>query len=328
MLAELPAGLTPGRVVRHDGQAITVALPDGEAMLMLQRRMDPEPAVGDWIGVEGREPVTILPRTSLLRRRAAVSDTEQVMAANIELLLLVCGLDRPVKAGRIQRGATLAWDAGAVPAIVLTKASRVPDADAIAAVVAAEHPRLDLVVTSVKEGRGVDDLLALVRGRTVALLGESGAGKSSIVNALMGSEEAETGAVRAGDAKGRHTTTNRRLHPLPGGGTLIDTPGIRAVGLWVEPEAVTATFADIDDLADGCRFVDCGHDGEPGCLVAEAVANGELAADRVTAWRALGKEADAAALRAAPAKLRQQEKKFGRVTKDAQRRKGKGPDNR
>ena len=109
LLADMPPGLTPGRVVRHDGQAITVALPDGERMLMLQRRVDPEPAVGDWVAVDRDEPIGVLPRTSLLRRRAAVSDTEQVMAANIDLLLLVCGLDRPVKAGRIQRGATLAW---------------------------------------------------------------------------------------------------------------------------------------------------------------------------------------------------------------------------
>jgi ribosome biogenesis GTPase len=325
----MPPATTPGRVVRHDGQAITVALPDGEAMLMLQRRLDPEPAVGDWVAVEGNEPISVLPRTSLLRRRAAVSDTEQVMAANIDLLLLVCGLDRPVKAGRIQRGATLAWDAGATPAIVLTKASRVPDADEIAAVVAAEHPNLDLIVTSVKEGRGVPELRELVRGHTVALLGESGAGKSSIMNALLGNEDEATGAVRESDAKGRHTTTTRRLRPLPGGGTLIDTPGIRAVGLWVEDaEAVTATFGDIDELAEECRFVDCGHNGEPGCRVAEAVASGELSAERVAAWRALEREAESAALRAAPQKLRQRDKQQSRVPKEAQRRKGKGPTNR
>src|SRR4051812_10148992 len=176
-------------------------------MLMLQRRLDPEPAVGDWVAVQGDEPVAVLPRSSLLRRRAAVSDSEQVMAANVDLLLLVCGLDRPVKSGRIQRGATLAWDAGAVPAIVLTKAARVDNADEIAAVVAAEHPGLDLVVTSVKEGRGVDEIRALVGDRTVALLGESGAGKSSIMNALVGSDAEATGSVRATDAKGRHTTT-------------------------------------------------------------------------------------------------------------------------
>jgi ribosome biogenesis GTPase len=278
-------------VVRHDGVALTVAGADGIESLMLGTRLDPEPTVGDWVAVVDGMPVAVLPRTSLLRRRAAVSDTEQALAANVDAVLLVCGLDRPVKAGRIQRGATLASDAGAEPVIVLTKAAKVDDPQRIADRVTKKNPGVALLVTSVKEGRGVEELRALARGRSVVLLGESGAGKSSIVNALLGEDAAAVGRVRAGDAKGRHTTTNRSLHLLPGGGTLIDSPGIRSIGLWGGSEAVTDTFADIAELADGCRFVDCGHDTEPGCAVKAAVEDRSLSGERLAKWRELDAEA-------------------------------------
>jgi ribosome biogenesis GTPase / thiamine phosphate phosphatase len=134
-----------------------------------------------------------------------------------------------------------------------------------------------------------------VADRTVVVVGESGVGKSTLVNALVGDEVAAVGDVRAGDRKGRHTTTARQLHVLPGGGRLIDTPGVRAIGLWIDPEAVAETFSDIDDLAAGCRFSDCGHDTEPGCAVTAAVTAGDLDAARVTSWRQLRAEADAAA---------------------------------
>ena len=168
-----------------------------------------------------------------------------------------------------------------MPVVVLAKADLAPDATGQAAAVAGAHPGLDVVVTSAATGHGLDELRAVAAGRTVVLVGESGAGKSSLANALLGAEVMATGDVRAGDAKGRHTTTTREAHPLPGGGVLVDTPGLRAVGLWADREAVAATFADIDDLAAGCRFGDCGHDREPGCAVTAAVAAGELAAERV-----------------------------------------------
>lgn len=281
----------PARVVRHDGVGLTVATPDGVEVAMLSTRLDPEPTVGDWVALVDGMPVAVLPRTSLLRRRAAVSDTEQALAANVDVVLLVCGLDRPVKAGRIHRGAALASDAGAEPVIVLTKAAKVDDPQRIADRVTKKNPGVPLLITSVKEGQGVDELRALARGRSVVLLGESGAGKSSIVNALLGEDAAAVGHVRKGDAKGRHTTTNRSLHLLPGGGTLVDSPGIRSIGLWGGSDAVTDTFADIAELADGCRFVDCGHDTEPGCAVKAAVEDGTLSAERLARWRELDAEA-------------------------------------
>jgi ribosome biogenesis GTPase len=265
--------------------------------------------------------VAVLDRTSLLTRVDAEGEASQQLAANVDLVLLVCGLDRPVKPGRIQRAATLAWDAGATPVVVLTKAALSPDAAEIAAAVEEESPGLDVLVTSAKEGIGLEPVRALARGRTVTMLGESGAGKSSLLNALSGEERAATQAVRRGDAKGRHTTTTRELYPLPSGGVLIDSPGIRAVGLWVDPEAVEATFGDVDELAAGCRFTDCCHDTEPDCAVRGAVDDGTLAPDRLDAWRALRREAQAAARRADPAEQRRFGKQFARITKDAQKRK-------
>ncbi|HET6953110.1 MAG TPA: ribosome small subunit-dependent GTPase A, partial [Acidimicrobiales bacterium] len=218
---------------------------------------------------------------------------------------------------------TLAWDAGAVPAVVLAKADLVAGVDERVAATAAAHPGVDVLATSVATAEGVADLRALIGDRSVVLVGESGAGKSSLTNVLAGEEVMATGDVRSGDAKGRHTTTSRQAHPLPGGGVLIDTPGLREVGLWADLDAVAATFSDIEDLAAGCRFGDCAHDGEPGCAVTGAVADGTLAAARLDQWRALEREAAAAALRASPHLLRARGRRFSRVAKDAQRRKGR-----
>ncbi len=325
-LADVGPDARPGRVLQHHGAGLVLALPDGVETIMFTHRLVPEPTVGDWVAVEGGEAVVVLPRRSLLRRRAAIGEGEQALAANVDTVLLVCGLDRPVKDGRIQRGTTIARDAGAEPVVVLTKASRpaveVDPAEA-ADEVRAAHPGIRVLLTSVKEGQGLDELRTVIGDRTVTLLGESGAGKSSIVNALLGGEVAATGDVRAGDAKGRHTTTNRELHLLPGGGVLIDTPGIRAVGLVVETQAVAETFSDVDGYAELCRFADCQHDGQPGCAIAEAVDAGDLAPERVEAWRVLHDEAAASSRRASVADQRRHERRFGRVVKDAQKRKGR-----
>jgi ribosome biogenesis GTPase len=325
LLADHP-GCTPARVVRHDGSGLLLATTDGIVAAPLTRRLDPAPTVGDWIAVEDGEPVAVLDRSSLLTRRAAEGDFGQALAANVDLVLLVCGLDRPVKAGRIHRAAALAWDAGATPVVVLTKALRPGvevDADVIVDEIAESSPGLEVLVTSAKEGLGLDPLRTLAEDRTVTMLGESGAGKSSILNALTGEVSAATGSVRSGDSRGRHTTTTRELYLLPTGGVLIDSPGIRSVGLWVDPDAVDATFDDIDELAAECKFADCQHDTEPACAVRAAVEAGQLAAPRLEQWRVLRREAEAAALRAVPHERRKRDKKFARVTKDALKRKNR-----
>ena len=297
LLEAVPGDATPARVVRHDGVSLVVATPQGVTTTTLGTRLDPEPTVGDWLAVVDGYPTAVLERTSLLRRKAAMRDVEQVLAANVDLVFLVCGLDRPVKASRVQRGAALSADAGAESVIVLTKAVRAKDTDRVQARLEKGVPGIPIIVTSVREGIGVGGLRDAARDRTVAMLGESGAGKSTIVNALLEKEAAKVGAVRERDSKGRHTTTTRYLHVLPGGGTLIDSPGIRSIGLWGDSQSVTETFADIAALGENCRFVDCRHDTEPDCAVKAAVENGHLTAERLSAWRALAQEAEANAAR-------------------------------
>jgi ribosome biogenesis GTPase len=318
-----PGRLLPGRVVRHDGVALSLALPDGIRSVTLSRQLEPAPTVGDWVVVDGEVPVEVLPRSSVLIRRSVRTEAPQQLAANVDGVLIVCGFDRPLRDGRIDRVITLAWEAGAVPAVVLTKSDLAPDSAQQAVALAAAHPGVDVVTTSAVAGTGIDELRALADGRTVVLVGESGAGKSTLVNALIGDEVMATGVVRSGDAKGRHTTTTREAHPLPGGGVLIDTPGLRSVGLWADREAVAAAFSDIDELASGCRFNDCSHGSEPGCAVRAALADGTLTAERFAGWEALEREAAAAELRASPHLQRAQGRRFSRVTKDAQRRKGR-----
>lgn len=311
-LHELHPGAVPGRVLQHHGAGLVIAGPTGTGTVMFTQRLDPEPTVGDWVALLEGDVVGVLPRRSLLRRHAAHGEGVQALAANIDRVLLVCGLDRPIKDGRIQRGTAIARDAGADPVIVLTKAEaggidrdRIDPQRAQEEALAA-HPGLEVILTSVEEGIGLDDLDRVVAGRTVALLGESGAGKSTIVNALLGDRVEATGAVRAGDAKGRHTTTSRQLHLLPNGGIMIDSPGIRAVGLVADAEAsaVADTFADLDELADACRFHDCQHDGQPGCAVERALADGSVDPGRVGSWRRLTLEAESAAARVTEAERR------------------------
>ncbi|MBW3580311.1 MAG: ribosome small subunit-dependent GTPase A [Actinobacteria bacterium] len=278
--------------------------------------------VGDWVVIADGTVSDLVPRTSLLRRSDASGDREQALVANLDLLVIVAGLDRPVKAGRLQRTVALGWDAGAVPLVVLTKADVVADPEAARAAAGAAIPGVEVLALSAARGEGLKGLHRAIAGKTVVLLGESGAGKSTLANALVGEEVAATGAVRHGDAKGRHTTTSRQLHLLPGGGALIDTPGIRGVGLWVDAAAVDATFADLVDLAGGCRFQDCRHDHEPGCAVRSAAAAGSVDPARLDAWNRMHREVAAAALRADEHARNRSERRVSPVGRHAQRRKG------
>jgi ribosome biogenesis GTPase / thiamine phosphate phosphatase len=282
----------PGRIVRQDRGWVQVARADGVHGARTRADRVGTPVVGDWVTVVDDEVAAVLERRGVLRRADPVGEGEQVLAANLDRVLIVAGLDRPVKAGRIQRATAQAWDAGAEPTVVLTKADLVEDAEARREEVASEHPGTEIVAVSSRTGAGVAELAAALGGDTVVLLGESGAGKSSLLNALAGSDVALTGDVRAYDAKGRHTTTRRELHLLPGGGIVVDTPGIRAIGLWVDPEAIDAAFSDIDDLSAQCRFSDCTHDHEPGCAVLAAVESGALSATRLEAFGELHAEAE------------------------------------
>ncbi|HEX4867701.1 MAG TPA: ribosome small subunit-dependent GTPase A [Acidimicrobiales bacterium] len=309
LLGEHGPGAEPGRVLRHDGVAVQVRTPSGDRSVKLRRGLPPV-TVGDWLALVGEQVLALLPRGSLLRRRAAGGEEHQLLAANVDLVLLVMGLDRAVKAGRIRRGEALAFDAGAHPVLVLTKADLTEDLGATLAQINEEHPGLEVVVTSAATGEGIDKLRARMAGATSVLLGESGAGKSRLVNALSDAEVAVVGRVREGDHKGRHTTTNRQLHVLPTGGIVVDSPGIREVGLAGDEESVDATFADIDELGEECHFSNCQHAGEPGCAVALAIESGELTADRLEAYRELRAEVVAAARRADPHQRRTFERTF------------------
>jgi ribosome biogenesis GTPase len=316
----------PGRIVRHDGSAVLAVPVDGTLEhLHVPPGVEPSPVVGDWVAVDqSAQVVAVVPRHSLLRRQDPGTGGEQPLVANVDVVFVVCGLDRPVKPGRIERSVTLAWDAGAVPVVVLTKADLVADPEQRAETVRRGGPGIDVVLTSATTGDGLDEVRRRCCDRTVVLLGESGAGKSTMTNALAGGDVAATGLVRGGDSKGRHTTTARHLYPLPSGGVLVDTPGLRAVGLSVDLDAVAATFADIEAAAASCRFNDCRHDREPGCAVIEAVATGELATERWENWTALLREAEAAERRADEHRRREHDRRSGQMARDAQRRKRPG----
>jgi ribosome biogenesis GTPase len=256
------------------------------------------PAVGDWVAVEGGmigETVihATLPRRTALVRQAAGRRTEaQVVGANLDVVFVVASLNADLSIRRLERYVAAAWESGAEPVVLLTKADLQTDdavwqAEADVARVAAGAA---VIVVSAIDGRGLDEVKSRIgHGRTVAFVGSSGVGKSTLLNRLAGSEIAATQEIRDDDARGRHTTTRRQLHLLPQGGLVLDTPGMRELALW-DTEGLDRSFGDVDQLASGCRFNDCSHGGEPGCAVARAVAEGRLDVERVDAWRKLGRE--------------------------------------
>lgn len=256
------------------------------------------PVVGDWTAVrdwpDGRVTVeTVLSRRSVIVRDSTDRTSQgQPIAANVDLVVIVEHLDPDPDLGRVERLLVLAWGSGARPMIVLTKPDLVPDVEGMRAEVAAVAPGVDVVTTNARTGDGVEALESqLAPGRTLALIGASGAGKSSLINLLAGADVTATGAVRPRDGTGRHTTTHRHLVVLPGRGVLIDTPGLRAVGVVAEPDAVDAAFADVAAYARSCRFQDCAHDTEPGCAIRAAVEAGDLDGARVARWHKLDREA-------------------------------------
>jgi ribosome small subunit-dependent GTPase A len=285
-LSELGFDLSAAaRVVRVDRGQATLRAAGGDVRVGTDR-LDLAPAVGDWLAVDAEgAAVAVLERRSLLERRMpADSRSSPVVAANVDVAVVANALDHSFSSRRLERFLLVAWESGATPLVVLTKADAC--SDLAGAVEEAETAALGVPVLalSVHTGLGIEELRARLAGSTAVLLGRSGAGKSTLVNVLAGANVAATAEVRS-DGKGRHTTTHRELHVLAGGGVLIDTPGLRAVLPHDMAVAAERAFGDVEELAARCRFADCGHAGEPGCAVGAAVTQGELTHERFEAWQ-------------------------------------------
>ena len=257
------------------------------------------PTVGDWVAVDGNGVIAaILPRRTTFKRMAPDAsrlqpglDDEQIMAANVDVALLVAGLDHDFNLRRIERYLAVAWSSEVTPVVVLNKADIADDVDERLVAVEAIAPGVAIVAVSAWTGLGMDTLRSHLRpARTAAILGSSGVGKSTLVNALLGEDRQATAAVRGSDSRGRHTTTHRELFELPGGALLVDTPGIRALEVLGAEAGLEAAFDEVAEIATGCRFSDCGHGGEPGCAVRVALADGRLDEDRLASYRKLERE--------------------------------------
>lgn len=284
----------PGRVSLEHNHVLRVLTERGEQLAEVAGRLKHEagtreelPAVGDWVVLRldggGRSQIrAVLPRRGRFARKVAGETTDaQVVAANVDTVFLVSGLDGDFNPRRIERYLLLARESGAGPVVVLNKADVADDVDDAVALVASLDPGVPVLAISAADGRGFDGLRRyLSHGRTVALLGSSGVGKSSIVNRLLGERILPTRSVRESDSRGRHASVHRQLLAVPGGGLVIDTPGMRELQLWGAETLTPDLFAEIATLAAGCRFRDCRHQQEPGCAVKDAVESGALDAAR------------------------------------------------
>jgi ribosome biogenesis GTPase / thiamine phosphate phosphatase len=297
-------GRDAARVVAEDRGSYQVIGAIGELRAAVSGRFrheaanDPSayPAVGDWVAIESRasgETVihALLPRRSALVRQAPGKRTEaQVVGANLDVVFVVASLNADLNVRRLERYVTAAWESGAEPVILLSKADLGGDIDAVMIAVAGVAAGAAVVVVSSFDGRGVEEVRERIQaGQTVAFVGSSGVGKSTLLNRLAGEERALVREIRDDDGRGRHTTTRRQLHLLPEGGLVLDTPGMRELALW-DRDGLEQTFTDVDEIVVRCRFGNCSHNGEPGCAIAAAVADGSLEPDRLESWQKLVRE--------------------------------------
>jgi len=326
-------GLVPGRVVRADRGSALVATSSGlmrarPSVRLLKSAVDPgeSPTVGDWValltadGLEVPQVEAVLPRASAIARGDPGRTSEtQVLAANVDIVYVVHPIADAPNLRRIERELSLAWDSGAVPVVVLTKADLSPDVDAALGAVESVSLGVDVVVTNALAGDGIEPLFDYVLGhRTAVLIGPSGAGKSTLMNSLLGSSRQATRETRVSDGRGRHTTVARELVEMTNGGVLIDTPGLRALGLTGSIEGIASTFPEIDQAARSCRFRDCTHTDEPGCAVQAAVESGVLEAARLHSYQKLVREAEVVAAKT-DARLRAREERKSKTISKAVR---------
>ncbi|WP_438448647.1 ribosome small subunit-dependent GTPase A [Gorillibacterium sp. sgz5001074] len=315
-------GWTAGRVVLEHKHLYRVMTEHGELLAEISGKLrfqasgrEDYPAVGDWVVVdarpsEGRATIhAILPRFSKFSRKVAGQVTEeQIVAVNVDTVFLVQALNQDFNVRRLERYLVLAWESGANPVVILSKADLCADLEEKLAEIHQTAVGVPVHAVSALEGEGLGELAAYVRpGQTVALLGSSGVGKSTLINRMAGQEVLATGDIREEDGRGRHTTTHRELLLLPEGGLLIDTPGMREIQLWEADSGLSAGFQDVEAAAEGCRFHNCSHEREPGCAVRAALEDGTLDADRYESYRKLQKEL-AFLARKEDVRLQQQEK--------------------
>jgi ribosome biogenesis GTPase len=320
------AGAVPGRVTTEHKGMYRVVTEQGELLIEVSGKLrhaavsrEDYPAVGDWVAVQPMAgdhkgiAHAVLPRTSKFSRKSAGGKTvEQIVAANVDTVLLVNALNQDFNLRRLERYLILAWESGANPVIVLTKADLSDRVEQQVLEVERVAAGVPVIVTSMVNGDGVERVRGLARaGVTLAMLGSSGAGKSSLVNALLGREAQVVQDVREGDDRGRHTTTHRELFLLQGGGAVVDTPGMRELQLWHADEGFSEAFDDIESLMSRCRFSDCTHRGERDCAVQAALDTGELDDERYANYMKLQKEL-AYLARREDGLRRQQEKATGK----------------
>ncbi len=323
--------LAPARVVLASSSSFRVITAEGELDAKTTGRIRHAasdatelPAMGDWVGLAEDRIEWILPRRTRLSRKSPGKKTrEQIVAANVDQVVIMMGLDNDYSERRLERYLTTVWDSGASPIVLLNKADLAADFEDRREAIDALSGGVPVIAASLATGLGVEAVEKLLLPReTAVLMGSSGVGKSTLINRLLGTQAQKTREVRARDERGQHTTTHRELFVLPGGALLIDNPGIRELQLWADESALEQSFDDIRQLADGCRFRDCSHEAEPGCAVMEALSSGTLASERLESYRSLQEELRYLRIRQDESAQRAEKQKWREIHK-AMRKTGK-----